>query len=70
MAVDGSICHGLRLLKDVRMVVYANGLHDELGRTQTPRDQCGAPVASRGLERHEVVWRRERDHFVTQKLHI
>ena len=70
VAVDGSIYHGLRLFKDVQMFVYANGLHDELGRTQTPRDQCGAPVASRGLERHEVVWRRERDHFVTQKLHI
>ena len=70
MAVDGSICHGLRLLKDALMVVYANGLHDELGRTQTPRDQCGAPVASCGLDRHEVIWRRERDHLVTQKLHI
>ena len=70
MAAGGSICHGLRLLKDARMVVYTNGLHDELGRTQTPRDQCGAPVAFRGLERHEMIWRRERDHLVTQKLHI
>ena len=70
MAVDGSICHGLGLLKDARMVVYTNGLHGELGRTQTPRDQCGAPVASRGLERHDEIWRHERDHLVTQKLHI
>ena len=70
MAVDGSTCHGLRLLKDAQMFVYANGLHDELGRTQTPRDQCGATMASRGLEREEAIWRRERDHFVTHKLHI
>ena len=70
MAVGGSSCRGLRLLKDAQMFVDANGLHDELGRTQTPRDQCGAPVAFRGLERHEVIWRRERDHLVTQKLHI
>ncbi len=32
VAVDGSIYHGLRLIKDVQMFVYANGLHDELGR--------------------------------------
>ena len=50
------ICHGLRLLKDAQMFVYANGLHDELGRTQTPRDQCGTPMASRGLERHEMIY--------------
>ena len=50
MATHGSSSHYLRLLKDARMIVDANGLHDELGRTQPHRDHCDALVAPRGSQ--------------------
>ena len=55
MAAHGSSSHCLRLLKDARMIVDANGPHDELGRTQSHRDHHDAPVAPRGSQRQNMV---------------
>jgi hypothetical protein len=55
MAAHGSSSHCVRLLKDAQMIVDANGLHDELGRTQPHRDQCDAVVAPRGSQRWDMT---------------
>ena len=55
MAARGSSGRCLRLLKDARMIVDANGPHDELGRTQSHRDHHDAPMAPRGSERQNMV---------------
>ena len=55
MAAHGSSGRCLRLLKDARMIVDANGPHDELGKTQSHRDHHDAPVAPRGSERQSRI---------------
>ena len=55
MTVDGSSCHGLRLLKHDQMIMDANVSEDELGRTQSHRDHYGAPVASRDSQTQGMI---------------
>ena len=69
MAAHGSSGHCLRLLKDARMIVDANSLHDELGRTQPHRDHHDAPVAPRGSERQNMIWSHVRYHRAAQNPH-
>ena len=69
MAAHGSSSPCLRLLKDARMIVDANGPHDELGRTQSHRDHNGAPMASRDSQRPGTIWRRVLHHLAVQVLH-
>ena len=69
MAAHGSSSHCPRLLKDAQMIVDANGLHDELGRTQSHRDHHDALVAPRGSQRQDTAWRRARHHLAAQTLH-
>ena len=55
MTAHESSSHCLWPLKDDRMIVDANGLHDEEGRAQSHRDHHDDPMTPRGSQRQYIL---------------